>query len=90
MDVGEALLTFLAGSKDAAFNSAYRQVHLFGNLFVFVAGNMHRERYAVFFAELVDCGCDFRCAIALFGRLERALLADVEVIQIVGGVYDCG
>ena len=84
--VGETLLELLAGRENAALDSSERKTCVFGYFIVLVAGHVHRERYAVFFGELVDSLCYFLSAVALFGRLGAALLPEVEQVQVVGGI----
>ncbi len=82
----EAFLQFFAGEEDAALYSAEGKVHVFGYLIVFVACHVHGEGYAVFVGEFVDGGGDFVGAVGFFGRFETAVLAQVEVVKVVGGV----
>lgn len=39
--VGKLCLKFLAGKEYAALDGAERKIHLFGNLVVFISGNVH-------------------------------------------------
>lgn len=52
--VGEACLELLTREEYAALDCAQRQLHLFGDLAVLVAGHVHRKGYAVFVGEFVD------------------------------------
>ena len=88
--VGKAFLQFLAGEEDTALNGAEGQIHVFGYLVVFVAGNVHREGYAVFFGESVDGVGDLAGVERTFGSFETAVLADVEVVEVFGGINNCG
>ena len=45
--VCKTLLKFLAGEEDAALDGAEGEVHLFGDLAVLVACDMHREGDAI-------------------------------------------
>ncbi len=87
--IGEALLQFLAGEEDAALDSTEGKIHLLGDLIVLVAGHVHGERNAVFIGEFVDGHCNFACTVGFLGRFETAVLAQVEVVEIVGGIHDC-
>ena len=59
---------------------------MLGYFVVLVAGHMHREWDSVFVGELVDGIRYLGCTIGFLRRLEAALLAQVEVVEIVGGV----
>lgn len=87
---GETFLKFLAGKENAALYSAQRQIHVLGDFIVFISGYMHRERNAVFVGEFVDGVGDFVCAVGLLGRFETAVLAEVEMIEVVGCIDYCG
>lgn len=39
--VGELGLQAFAGEEDTAFDGAERKIHFFGNLVIFVSGNVH-------------------------------------------------
>ena len=88
--VGEAFLELLAGEEDAALYGAQRQVHLLGDLVVFVAGHVHRERNAVFLRELVDGRGDLGGGVGAVGRLKAAVLRQVQVVAVLGLVYHRG
>ena len=62
---------------------------MLGYLLVFISRYVHRERHAVFLGEFVDGGCDFRGAVAVLGRFGIAF-AEIQQIEVVGGIYDCG
>lgn len=65
--IGEAFLKFLACEEDAALDCTEGEIHVLGNLVVFVAGDMHREGDAVFVGERFDGGANLTCAIRVFG-----------------------
>ena len=50
----EHILESLAGEENTALHGAERKIHLFGNLAVFIAGDIHREGFAIFLRKLVD------------------------------------
>ncbi len=88
--VGEAGLEFLAGEEDAALHGAEGEVHVVGDFLILVAGNVHRGGDAVLVGEAVDSGLDLSSAEAVFGRLDARVLAEVEVVEVVGGVDNSG
>ncbi len=87
--VAETFLKFLACEEYAALDSAEREIHVFGYFVVFIACNMHRERYAVFVGEFVDGLTYLVGSESIFGSVDSALLAQVEKIEIVGSINDC-
>ena len=60
--VGETHLEFLAGEEDAALDGSEGEVHLFGNLIILVACDVHREGDAVFIGKFVDGIRNLVCA----------------------------
>ncbi len=87
--VCKSFLQFFAGEEYAAFNCTDRQPHVVGDFVVFVAGNVHREWDSVSFCKFVDSSSDFGSPIRSFRRFDTGVLAQVEMIEIVGGVYHC-
>ncbi len=72
--VGETHLEFLAGEEYAALDSSEGKVHLFGDLVVFVACNVHREGDAVFVGEFVDGVRNLVCSERTFGSFKTGVL----------------
>ena len=65
--VGKTLLEAFARIVDAAFDSAEGQRELLGDFFIFITGDMHRERFAIVGRKLVDGYLNFSCTVAVFG-----------------------
>ena len=86
--VGETLLELLAGEEYAALHGAEGQIHLLGYLLIFVTGNVHREGYAILLIELVDGIGYLAGGKGAFGSFERGVLAEVQVVAIIGGVIN--
>ena len=57
--IDQDFLETLAGKEDAAFDSAEREMDMFGNLGIFITGDMHTERDPIVVAERVDGVLDF-------------------------------
>ncbi len=79
----QRLLKTLAGKEYTALDSAERKIHLFGNLIVLVAGDMHRERYAVVITERVDGGGYLLGGNRTLRGLETGILRQIKMIQIL-------
>lgn len=80
-------LQTLAGEEDAALDRAERQTHLFGNLAIFVSGDVHGEGHAVFLIESADGLGNLLDGVRAFGRGQSRLLRDIEMIQILRSVH---
>jgi len=80
----------LAGEEYAAFYCTERESHLVGYFIVFVSGEIKAERLTVFGRESIYRGRDFFDGERAFGSGQSAVLRDIQVIQILCLVYDCG
>ena len=63
---------------------------MLGNLVVLVTLDVHDEGDTVFVGDFVDGGGDFVHAVSAFGSLDARFLAEVEVVEIFGGVDNGG
>ena len=88
--VGETFLELAAREEYAALHRAQRKAHVLGDFGIFVALHMHAERNAVVVGKLADGGGNFGGAVAAFRTFDAAVLAKIEVVEVVGGVHNCG
>lgn len=76
----EHCLKTLAGEEDAALHCTHRQIHLFCDLAVFIACDMHRKRNSVAVAERVDSLADLAGSVAALGSVETGILREIQAI----------
>ena len=90
IEIVEYVLQSLACKEDAALYRSQREVHALGNLVVLVALDVHNEGDAVLVGDIVDGARNFVYAVGAFGSLDARFLAEVEVVEVFGGVDNGG
>ena len=84
----ELSLQLLPGEEYAALDGAQGEAHALGYLVVLVAGDVHREGHPVLLGEGVDGGGDLPCPVRPFRALKARVLREVQVVEVLGLVYD--
>ena len=87
---GELLAEALACEEDAALHGSYGEAELLCDLAVLVACDVHVEGDAELVVEGVEHRCDLLYGEASLRGLECGFLRRAEVVEVVGGVDDCG
>ena len=83
---GELLLEALASEEDTALDGSDRKIELLGDFGILVSGDHHVERNAEVIGERFENGSDLLHGVGTFGSVKTGVLADIEVVEILGAV----